>query len=669
MPRLVPLGAALAALLAVFFLPEVPRAKLAAQHAHALLEERVGPAPAEGEADTRPTLASLVLAGPATEVDAAGTRRLKLYGVQLAAEAAAKADIVHHLETRRSLVRGLRRAAEEAGMALVIDGEAGPVVGGATFYVQLIGDELVVRYLVDGAPLEPVILRTTWRGPGRASLAPPLLAVVLALLLRSPILALAAGVLAGTTLVRRAGGAGDLAARLSDELVDGRRGLLVLAILLLATMVALMARTGGLRGLLDAVAPRARTPRRAQLVAWVMGATVSLDHSASALVTGAAMRPLTDRLRVSREKLAWIIDGTTASLAAISVVGSWIALEVGAFRAHLPAAGLRAADAYDVFLRSIPYCFYGLLTLVLVGAVALSGRDLGAMLVAERRARESGRVLREGARPLLGEPATRLESAPGVVPRAWRAAVPLLTVIAVFGGTQSAFRGAAWPLAVSALAGFLVAAVSALAVIGGAQLVGAIVRTLCASWRAIVLLYLAWMLTAVCTELGTAPYLAALLGDSVDARLLPTLLCLLAGAIAFATGSWLGTLSVLLPLVVALAYNLGLGAGLAPTGPESGVELLVICIGSVVSGTLCGGHCSPLAQTTVLSSIAAAADHVDHVRTQAPYALWTLLVAIVAGYLPCAYLGLSPWLALLLGAALLVGFFLLRGERVEVAAA
>ena len=174
-----------------------------------------------------------------------------------------------------------------------------------------------------------------------------------------------------------------------------------------------------------------------------------------------------------------------------------------------------------------------------------------------------------------------------------------------------------------------------------------------------VILYLAWMVAAVCETLGTAPYLTALLGDSMHPALLPAILFLLSALVSFATGTSWGTMGILLPLVVGLSFTLGEGHAVG------GHLLMVMSIGAVLEGSIFGDHCSPISDTTVLSSVACAADHVDHVRTQAPYALLTMGVGMVCGYLPAAFLGLSPYLGLALGAAVLVAFLFTLGRRAD----
>jgi Na+/H+ antiporter NhaC len=184
-------------------------------------------------------------------------------------------------------------------------------------------------------------------------------------------------------------------------------------------------------------------------------------------------------------------------------------------------------------------------------------------------------------------------------------------------------------------------------------------KTLRSMGIAIAILYLAWMIGASCELLGTASYLSELLKESLAPQLLPAILFLLGALVAVSTGSSWSTMSILLPLVVGLAYNLG------QQDPSIGGHMLmVMSIGAVLEGSIFGDHCSPISDTTVLSSTASASDHIDHVRTQAPYALTVMAVAVGLGYLPCAMMGLSPWLALAAGAAALVGVALCFGRRV-----
>jgi Na+/H+ antiporter NhaC len=424
-----------------------------------------------------------------------------------------------------------------------------------------------------------------------------------------------------------------------------------------------------------------------------MGLAIFFDDYANTILVGSTMRPLTDRFKVAREKLAWIVDSTAAPVAGVSIFSTWIAFEVSTFSAQLPDAGLSTSDGYGIFLQSLPYRFYCLLTIFFVGLVVCTGRDFGPMLKAERRAR-SGQVLRPGAVPLVSSSATELKPAPGMRPAAIVAMLPLLTfVIATIGlilNTGGAFSmGSAFftiegvtqvlydgsgsgPLMWGSLIGLLLAL--GMGVSRGLKLPAA----LDAAWRslramgvALVILYLAWMVGAVCGDLGTAAWLSLTLSDSLPYVVLPTALFLLAAMVAFSTGSSWSTMTILLPLVVGLAYQLGsLGAPLGVDPTILGQGLVVLSIGAVLEGAIFGDHCSPISDTTVMSSIASASDHVDHVRTQAPYAILIMLSSMLMGYLPCALLlhrGWSwlPWASLGVSMAVLTGLVFLFGRRAD----
>lgn len=706
MARWLAVTIALAALLGVFLLPEVDRARLACLSAHEFF------APEEpghetlflpsGEAFSG--LTEQVLSGPAARPKPEGGTELALYGVRIGAEAEARADIAANLVLRRSIVRGLRQNADARHAPLSIVGEEAPVAeaGGASFYLQLVGDEPVLVYDVRGSDASRTVVRRGWTPARRTALLPAVMAVVLAVLFRRPVLALSCGVLSGAFLVHRARGDGLLASAgggaldvlrryLWDEVCKIDRLEIVGFVVCMLAMVGVMTRAGGIRGLMDRLALLARDARRTQLAAYAMGLAVFFDDYANTILVGSTMRPLTDRFRVSREKLSFIVDSTAAPVAGISIFSTWIAFEVSTFSAQLPAAGLAPGDGYSVFLQTVPYSYYCLFALVFVGLMALSGRDFGPMLRAERRARATGALVAPGATPMVSSETTSLDAAPGVTPRAWRALVPLAVFIGgtllwilhrggalerlragelftLAGATGVLYDGSgSEPLLVGAALGLFAAGLAAVAAGIGRELPRAAWTTLRSMWVAFAILYLAWMIGRVCEDVGTASYMTALVGEALDPRLLPALLFVLAGLVAFATGSSWSTMSILLPLVVGLAYHLGLDAGLAGTAVESGRRLMVLAIAATLSGAIFGDHCSPISDTTVMSSIASASDHIDHVRTQAPYALLVMAVALVAGYLPATYYGWHPAASLALGTGLLVATLAVLGRTSEPA--
>ncbi len=686
---------ALAVLLAL--LPPAPASRLAALNAYSLLAEpptdSPGHSPADSAAEGRPTLAELVLAGPASSTDAEGVRHVELGGVRVEGPTV---DIDDHGAARDSVVRGLREAAEKQALELVIDGELVPRNrGGVDFVLRLEEGRLALRANGATAGSESVEATIDWRPPLWTSMLPPFLAILLAILFRRPVLALFLGVLGGAVILKSGAGAGGLQAvggGLADvartyfvaQLLDRDRQLIVGFVVFMLAMVGILTRTGGIRGLMDLIARYARSARSTLISTWLMGLAVFFDDYANTILVGTTMRPLCDRFKISREKLSYIVDSTAAPVAGISLFSTWVAYEVSTFSAQLPAAGISSREGYSIFLATLPYRFYCIFTLAFVGFLVFSGRDFGPMLTAERRARLEGKLARDGSKPMVGEHVTALEVATGTRPRAAMALVPLVAFIGVTvgmiligGGIGGLWERGDWSLrAISQVLkdgsgnhtlfwGSLSGLVCSVVLAAGAGLIREVPRAAWTSLRsmgvALVILYLAWMMGAVCNDLGTANYLSVLLSGKLYPVLLPAILFVLAAVVAFSTGSSWSTMSILLPLVVGLAFHLG---GLTELG---GYGLMILSIGAVLEGAIFGDHCSPISDTTVLSSIASASDHIDHVRTQAPYAVLTMVVALLFGYLPCAMLDLSPWIANAAGIACLFGVLLWRGRHPEEA--
>ncbi len=692
MKRVLVALACLATAALVFLLPTGDPARMAALDAYTLLE-----LPLE---EGGPTIAQRVLAGPAVIERSNSRIKLSLFGCLLAIDPPSEDLEVHGL-ARRSLVRGLRESAAKQGLELEIEGELDATKSsferGAGFTVMLDGERLSLQYK---HPQDSTLTvhRDDWRPPQRNSLLPPVLAIALAIAFRKPILALFAGVWCAAILMRLEGGAGaalaaggglvDVASSMFwPQLIDTDKQMIMGFVVAMLAMVGVMTVSGGIRGMVDSLSSLARGVKSTQVATWLMGVAVFFDDYANCILVGTTMRPLSDRFRISREKLAYIVDSTAAPIAGISIFSTWIAYEVSTFAPQLPAAGLSVGDGYAVFIETIPYRFYCLFTLFFVAALVLTGRDFGPMLSAERRARSTGQLVRPGGKPMVGEAATSLEPAPGVTPRAINALLPVLSFVLItlieivrlglaahpehsLASLVSEFRAVTDVLSdgqsqrailVGSCSGLALAVV--LAVISGAaaHIPRSVFVTLRNMGVAVAILYLAWMIGAACGSLRTATFLSELVGPHLAPAALPTVLFLLSAAIAFATGTSWGTMSILLPLVVGLSFNMG---ELIPLG---GHALLVMSIASVLEGAIFGDHISPISDTTILSSTACAADHIDHTRTQMAYAFTTMAAAVVLGYFPCAFMGWSPWIALPAGCAALLMVLLVFGRKTPAA--
>jgi Na+/H+ antiporter NhaC len=531
--------------------------------------------------------------------------------------------------------------------------------------------------------------------PGWMSLLPPLIAIVLALLFREVITALFAGVWLGALAVA---GFNPLNAtwRLIDQFVvpalgdvDGGHTQIVVFSLLLGGMVGIIARNGGTMGIVEAVAPFARSPRRGKLATWAAGLAIFFDDYANTLIVGNTMRPITDRLKISREKLAYVVDSTAAPVAALIPISTWVGYEISLISDGLriaaeqnpaQAEALLAASPFTVFIHTIPFLFYPLLALFFVFLTSVTDRDFGPMASAEKRAGSGGGLYREGAQLATDTSGHIMDPKEGVRHRWWNAGIPVLTVVTVvLVGLYTSGRagtgpdaslmdvfGAADPFATllwGSLAGCLMALILSWGqgILTMTEGIDAWLGGLKAMIIAMVILVLAWSLGSVTEQIGTASYLAQLLTGHVALQLIPVIVFITSAAMAFATGTSWGTMAILLPLVIPLTVSLGGGAGFEA---GAGYSILLGSISSVLAGAIFGDHCSPISDTTVLSSTASACDHVDHVRTQLPYALVVASVGMLIGDIGTAY-GLPNWIALVGGATTLILFLRFFGTKVR----
>jgi Na+/H+ antiporter NhaC len=394
------------------------------------------------------------------------------------------------------------------------------------------------------------------------------------------------------------------------------------------------------------------------------------------------MRPVTDRLRVSREKLAYVVDSTSAPVASIMFVSTWVGYEISLIDDGLKAAAKAAAtsnpalaqrlsqtSAFNVFLDTIPYRFYPLLALFFVLLVILMRRDFGPMLQAELRARSGGGVFRPGAALMTDTSSGAMDPPAGAPLRALNAFLPVLVVVltvvlglylsgnAALGpgthslreafGAANSFHVLLWASLLGSIAAILLTVGQRILTLQ--QTMEAWLGGLRSMVLAMVILVLAWSLGSVTEMLGTAQYLSSALQGNVSMHFLPVIVFVVAAAISFATGTSWGTMAILLPLVIPLGASLTTAADFNAGGHYT---ILLGVVSSVLAGSIFGDHCSPISDTTVMSSMASACDHVDHVRTQLPYALLVAVVGMVVGDIPTAY-GVNPYVSLLAGAVIL----------------
>lgn len=518
------------------------------------------------------------------------------------------------------------------------------------------------------------------------SVLPPAAAILVALVTRRVIPALFLGVWLGAVLVRGLSPANAFIGLLDsfqvyvlNALADPDRAAVILFSLMIGGMVGIVSRNGGMQGIVNHVRRFATSVRDASLATAGMGLAIFFDDYANTLVVGNTMRQITDAMRISRAKLAYLVDSTAAPVACIALVTTWIGYEVGLIGeavANLPTLN---QEPYLIFLASIPYSFYPILAIVFVLLVAATGRDFGPMAEAERLARLDGvrediQADRSGAHDC--EPIPPVEGKPH---RAVNAVLPVVVlVLGVLAGLEitgrlasdspdpglreiianaDSYKALMWGSLLSVLTA--VALTLAQRIMDIEETVNAWYQGMRAMLYAMVILVLAWALSTTTVELQTATFLTEIIGASIPAAAMPVIVFVLAALTAFATGSSWGAMGILVPLVVPLVWGMLEARGIANA---EHMHLLYSSIASVLAGAVWGDHCSPISDTTILSSMASGCDHIEHVRTQLPYAIVVGAMAILTGSIPVA-LGMPWWLGLLLGSIALAIVLRVIGRR------
>ncbi len=520
--------------------------------------------------------------------------------------------------------------------------------------------------------------------PGLLSLLPPLFAITLAFVARQVLISLFSGIWLGAIFINDYGIITGFMRTIDGYIVralaNPDQASILIFSMTLGGMVGVISRSGGTQGIVEKLSKFANNSRGGQLATWAMGLLIFFDDYANTLVVGNTMRPFTDKLRISREKLSYIVDSTAAPVASIALVSTWVGFQVGLIDQAFVNLGLEM-NAYNTFLQSIPHSTYSILALIFVFVIAVTLRDFGPMRKAEMRAIKHGKVLRDGAQPIADSASLDLQAAEDTPKRWYNAIIPISLVIiitlvglyvdgknslgdAAAGKTLGQIFGAANSFHILMWASFTGLFVASLLAVSQKLLslnetVNAAISGYKSMLLAAMILVLAWSMGNICKDLHTADYVIAATRGILSPHFIPVVTFLLAAFISFSTGSSWATMAILTPIVVPIAVQLPLEAGI--TGSLNH-DIILGAIGAILSGSVLGDHCSPISDTTILSSMASAADHVDHVKTQLPYALAVGFISCLVGYIPTGW-GFSAAISLLLGTVLLVALVRFAGKK------
>ena len=510
------------------------------------------------------------------------------------------------------------------------------------------------------------------------TLIPPLVAISLAFITKNVIVSLVIGIMSGGFILNISGNNPfmalfysflDLIQRAVNSLADPWNAGIILQVLAIGGVINLVGKMGGAKAIAEALSKRAKSAKSAQIITWVAGLLVFFDDYANSLIIGPMMRPVTDKMKISRERLAFIIDATAAPVAGIAIISTWIGLEVGLIGSAFDSIGVET-NAFGVFLNTIPFRFYNILILGFIVITALLLKDFGPMRKAEIECRRGGLNLssNEDVNKELSKH-DELEPLPGVKLSVWNAIIPIGALIlgalfafyysgytAIMGGEDSAVIQLMQnsPASFDAIKEAFSNADASVALFQSAFFAGLVAIIMGVAKKIFtlsealdiwvdgmktliitgVILICAWSLSSVIKELGTAKYLIQLLSGSLPSFILPSLIFVLGAIISFATGTSYGTMGILMPLAIPLAYSIN---------PD--MSYVIVATSAVLTGAIFGDHCSPISDTTIMSSMGAGCHHIDHVKTQMPYALTVAAITVICGYIP-AGLGLPIWIAL-----------------------
>ena len=465
---------------------------------------------------------------------------------------------------------------------------------------------------------------------GWLSILPPLLAIFLAIKTKHVYISLVLGIWLGWTIIHSwnpVSGLFDTLGALVNVFKDEDNTRVILFSGLVGAIITFTQYSGGMKGFINWVVGKGlvRTRKSAGLLAWFLGFIIFIEANICVLVSGAVARPIFDKLKISREKLSYILDSTSAPKCILIPLNAWGAFVIGL----LVIQGVE--NPVRVLISSMPFNFYAILALLLVLITVLTGRDFGLMKKAEHRVRVENKLLRDGAEPLISAEVVQMEAKEGIPPRALNMILPVVTmvvmmpVVLLITGKGNLMEGSGSASVLWAvIAGLTVGAVAyrAQGIMKVKEITDIFMKGVGGLIPLASLMILAFAIGDICDALGTGPFVAQAAKSTLNPGVIPAVVFLVSCFIAFSTGTSWGTFAIMIPIAVPMINIIGLHPGLI--------------IAAVLGGGVFGDHCSPISDTTIISSMASAADHIDHVRTQLPYALtaagFSILLFIIFGF-------------------------------------
>ena len=510
------------------------------------------------------------------------------------------------------------------------------------FAITVFGAEQTEEYV-------PAVYATFW------ALVPPVVAIGLALITEEVYSSLFIGVLMGGILYSGFSFEGTITHIFEDGMInvlsDSYNVGILIFLVILGTMVCLMNRAGGSAAFGQFAADHIKGRVGAELATILLGCLIFIDDYFNCLTVGSVMRPVTDKFKVSRAKLAYLIDATAAPICIIAPISSWAAAVTGF---------VEGEDGFSIFVRAIPYNFYAILTIVMMIGMVLLRTEFGSMKFHEKNALKGdlyttpGRPYDTEKQPEVSVRGTVLDLLIPIISLIICCMVGMLYTGGFFSGenfvTAFSQSDASLGLTMGSFFGLLITIglYQVRRVLKFSECMACIPEGFKSMVPAIMILSFAWTLKAMTDSLGADVYVATVVASSARSLLnfLPAIIFVVGCFLAFATGTSWGTFGILIPIVVAVFEN-------------SNPDLMIISISACMAGAVCGDHCSPISDTTIMASAGAQCEHVNHVTTQLPYAVTAAVVSFVS-YIIAGFVQ-SAWIALPIAIALMVAtMFVIR---------
>jgi len=509
---------------------------------------------------------------------------------------------------------------------------------------------------------------------GFLTLLPPLVALICCFATKRVLLSLFIGVLTGGVIISSGNPISAFVYCLQsiiNSMKDEWNAHLLLFNFFMGSGVALIWRLGGSKALSKWAKKRIKNRNQAGIAAWLLGIMIFINDYINAAIVGNVFRDIFDEMKISKEKFSYIVDSTAAPVATF-FISDWTAFQVGMVQSGIDAAGIKDISAFEGFLIGIPMNFYCILAVLMVGVLLITKRDFGPMLEAENRVLTTGKTFSDNAKPML-DVADEMGEAKDTKPMLVSFFLPILVLIVVtligfywtgkgpdktfvqILGDADAAKALLWGAFSMTLTGAIIALSSR--IMNVSETMDTIIDGFKLMLLACAILVMAWTLGGVAKEMKLSDFVIQLIGNNLHPGIMPLAIFLFGCLIAFATGTSWGTMTILTPIAIPLAYKL------------SGDPVFAVMISGVVfSGAIFGDHCSPISDTTVLSSIFSGADHMDHVSTQIPYAITCASVTGIL-YLIYGFMGISPFIVLPVGLFMLIGlvYFLSNRSKTKLA--